>query len=84
MVESKSKRDICTKNKIAYIGDDTGLVKKVKVVSKIIEEAHEVRYDIDNRKKRSVKQGEDVERGEVRAKPSFVYRKPNSLSINDN
>lgn len=45
MVETRSKRDLAVQSRIAYIGDDTGLIKKVKVVAKRIEEVQEVRYD---------------------------------------
>lgn len=41
-------------SRIAYIGDDTGLIKKVKVVAKRIEETQTTAYDVprpDNRKK---------------------------------
>lgn len=38
MVEQKSKRDVLVDSRIAYIGDDTGLIKKVKVIAKRIEE----------------------------------------------
>jgi hypothetical protein len=44
-------------SRIAYIGDDTGLIKKVKVVAKRIDEISEVRYDQPvERKKRDDKE----------------------------
>lgn len=44
MVESKSQRDILVDSRIAYIGDDTGLIKKVKVVAKRVEETQTIDY----------------------------------------
>ena len=38
MVESKSKRDVLVDSRVAYVGDDTGLIKKVKILAKRIEE----------------------------------------------
>ena len=29
-----------------YVGDDTGLIKKVRMIARRIEEKHEVRYDV--------------------------------------
>ena len=34
MVEKITKRDLLVESKTAFIGDDTGLIKKVKVVAK--------------------------------------------------
>lgn len=46
MVEAKTKRDILVESHTAFIGDDTGLIKKVKVIAKRIEETQEIKYDV--------------------------------------
>jgi hypothetical protein len=46
MVEQKSKRDVLVDSRIAYIGDDTGLIKKVKVIAKRIEETQIIAYGL--------------------------------------
>lgn len=53
MVESKSKRDVLVDSRVAYVGDDTGLIKKVKILAKRIEETQTISYDqgIPRRKK---------------------------------
>lgn len=45
MVESRSKRDVLVDARIAYVGDDTGLIKKVKILAKRIEETQTISYD---------------------------------------
>jgi len=45
MVESKSKRDVLVDSRVAYVGDDTGLIKKVKILAKRIEETQTITYD---------------------------------------
>jgi hypothetical protein len=45
MVESRSQRDILTDTKTVYVGDDTGLIKKVKVTAKRTEETQTIEYD---------------------------------------
>ena len=77
MVESREKRDILSDSRIAYIGDDTGLIKKVKIVAKRIEETTTTAYDV---RKRSRNYKEGVER----PKPTFVYTRPNTLGATDN
>jgi len=31
----------------AYVGDDTGLIKKVRIIAKRIEETQVIRYDVE-------------------------------------
>jgi hypothetical protein len=46
-MEQKSKRDTLIEKHTAYVGDDTGLIKKVRVIAKRIEETQEIRYDVE-------------------------------------
>jgi len=46
-MEQKSKRDTLIEKHTAYIGDDTGLIKKVRVIAKRIEETQVFRYDVE-------------------------------------
>lgn len=45
MVEQTKKRDILTDARVAYIGDDTGLIKKVKMIARRIESTQTIEYD---------------------------------------
>lgn len=45
MVESRSKRDVLIDSRVAFVGDDTGLIKKVKILAKRIEETQTISYD---------------------------------------
>ncbi len=45
MVESRSKRDVLVDARVAFVGDDTGLIKKVKILAKRIEETQTISYD---------------------------------------
>jgi hypothetical protein len=61
MVEQQTKRDVLAQSQIAYIGDDTGLIKKVKVVAKRTEETNMIRYDVAMPARRKVDaQGNEV------------------------
>ena len=53
MVEKRTKRGVLVDSRIAYVGDDTGLIKKVKILAKRIEETQTISYDqgIPRRKK---------------------------------
>jgi hypothetical protein len=73
MVESNTKRDLAVQSRIAYIGDDTGLIKKVKVVAKRVEQVKEVKYDAPKMKKR-----------EGNEKPTFYYTRRSTLGASDN
>jgi len=46
-MESRSKRDTLVEKLTCYVGDDTGLIKKVRMIAKRIEEKQEVRYDVE-------------------------------------
>lgn len=52
MVETKTKRDTLTERHLAYVGDDTGLIKKVKIIAKRVEETQTIRYDVERPDKR--------------------------------
>ena len=45
MVESRSKRYVLIDSRVAFVGDDTGLIKKVKILAKRIEETQTISYD---------------------------------------
>lgn len=45
MVENKTKHDLAVFRRYAFIGDDTGLIKKVKIVAKKTEETQEIKYE---------------------------------------
>lgn len=51
MVEKKEQRDILNECRYAYIGDDTGLLKKVKIVAKRTEETQTITYGVDSLRK---------------------------------
>lgn len=42
MVESRVKRDVLVDSRVAFVGDDTGLLKKVKILAKRIEETQTI------------------------------------------
>ena len=73
MVETTEKRDIVSEARFAYIGDDTGLIKKVRITAKRIEETKVIQYT------KAAKQREKEEK-----KRTFVYTRPNTLGESDN
>ena len=74
MVESKSQRDILVDSRIAYIGDDTGLIKKVKVVAKRVEETQTIDYAQTRYRKKVDDQGNEI----------FIKKRPGALNASDN
>jgi len=48
-MEQKSKRDLLVSKHTAFVGDDTGLIKKVKIIAKRTQETLTVRYDLEER-----------------------------------
>lgn len=62
MVERTEKRDIVNTTKFAFIGHDTGLLKKLKLSIRREETAHIVTYGHSNRtivKRRKLEDGEE-------------------------
>ena len=81
-MESKSEHDVLNRSVIAFIGDDTGLLKKVKINAKCTVFSHLVAYGEGSRKRRKIEQpvldqdGNPIER---------VYaQKPGKLTLADN
>jgi hypothetical protein len=74
MVESKSQRDILVDSRIAYIGDDTGLIKKVKVVAKRVEETQTIDYAQTRYRKKVDDQGNEI----------LIKKRPGALNASDN
>ena len=74
MVESKSQRDILVDSRIAYIGDDTGLIKKVKVVAKRVEETQTIDYAQTRYRKKVGDQGNEI----------LIKKRPGALNASDN
>ena len=74
MVESKSQRDILVDSRIAYIGDDTGLIKKVKVVAKRVEETQVIDYAQTRYRKKIDDQGNEI----------LIKKRPGALNASDN
>jgi hypothetical protein len=61
MVESRSKRDVLVDSRVAFVGDDTGLIKKVKILAKRIEETQTISYDQGiPRKKKIDENGDEI------------------------
>lgn len=61
MVESRSKRDVLIDSRVAFVGDDTGLIKKVKILAKRIEETQTISYDLGiPRKKKIDENGNEI------------------------
>ena len=61
MVESQHERDILNETRTIYVGDDTGLLKKVKLVVKRQEKTSTVSYGQEGRtqvKRRRMSNGE--------------------------
>ena len=74
MVESKSQRDILVDSRNAYIGDDTGLIKKVKVVAKRVEETQTIDYAQTRYRKKVDDQGNEI----------LIKKRPGALNASDN
>lgn len=76
MVETTKKRDIITDSRIAYIGDDTGLIKKVKMIAKRVETTRTVEYIAGGNKRRKT-----IETDKPKA---WEYVNPSKLGPHDN
>lgn len=75
MVETIKKRDIISDSRIAYIGDDTGLIKKVKMIAKRIETTRTVEYDTKNKRRKTTEDDKPK---------TWEYVRPNKLGPQDN
>ena len=54
MVESRSKRDILNESRYAFIGDDTGLLKKVKINARRVEETQTITYGAGSQRRKKI------------------------------
>ena len=72
-MEQKSKRDLLVSKHTAFVGDDTGLIKKVKIIAKRTQETLTVRYDLEERQPRK----------KYNSDGTFEI-KPNTLNAEDN
>jgi len=77
MVEHQSKRDVLFESRTAFIGDDTGLIKKVKIVAKRIEATQTVQYDVPrpDRRRKIDESGKEI---------VIERKRPGALNANDN
>ena len=78
MVEAVNERDLLNQVRHLFVGDDTGLLKKVKLTAKKIEKEHTISYGGERTatKRRRLSNGEE-EKVEVK-------RGPGALSETDN
>jgi hypothetical protein len=75
MVESKSEHDVLNRTLTAFVGDDTGLIKQVKVQAKCTVVSHLTSYGTAKRMRMVT--GEDGVKREVEARPGALTAEDN-------
>lgn len=77
MVESKEEHDVLNKTLTAFVGDDTGLLKQVKITAKCTVVSHGLSYGAKKRMKTVV--DENGNKQEVEARPGKLNPEDNQL-----
>ena len=78
MVEEVKERDIINQVRHLYVGDDTGLLKKVKIIAKKIEKEYTTSYGVE---RTSVKRRRLSDGGEEKV---VLKKGPGALTAEDN
>lgn len=77
MVESKQEHDVLNRSVSLFVGDDTGLLKQVKLQAKCTVVSLTVDYGDSSKKRMRTVVGEDGTKRDVEARPG-------KLNVNDN
>ena len=78
MVESKSERDVLNRTVTAFVGDDTGLLKQLKIQARCTVVSHLTSYGTGTKRMRTVIDEEGTRR-EVEAKPGALTADDNQV-----
>ena len=79
MVESKSEHDVLNREVLAFVGDDTGLLKQVKIQAKCTVINHAINYGEKNRKRMRLVTDEEGKKVEVEARPGKLNSSDNQV-----
>ena len=82
MVNAVNERDLLSQVRHLFVGDDTGLLKKVKLTAKKLEKEYTTSYGMP--RKVDVKKRQRTEDGEEEVKIETVTRRPGALGAEDN
>ena len=79
MVESKTEHDVLNRDVVAFVGDDTGLLKQVKILAKCTVVSHSINYGESSKKRMRYMVDEEGKKVEVEARPGKLNADDNQL-----